>query len=64
MEQYLLNRKPAKKKNDEYDAGIYNNNHTNIITFETSDFKKTQKVEYIATNQETQKVKNQILCNK
>ena len=64
MEQYLLNRKPAKKKNDEYDAGIYNNNNTNIITFETSDFKKTQKVEYIATNQETQKVKNQILCNK
>lgn len=64
MEEYLTNRKPSRKKDEEYDTGIYLKRQTNIITYETTDFKETQKVEYLATKQETQKVKNQILCNK
>ena len=64
MEEYLTKRKPSRKKDEEYDTGIYLKRQTNIITYETTDFKETQKVEYLATKQETQKVKNQILCNK
>ena len=64
MEEYLTNRKPSRKKDEEYDTGIYLKRQTNIITYETTDFKETQKVEYLATKQETKKVKNQILCNK
>ena len=64
IEGYLANRKSSRKKDEEYDSGIYQKIQTNIITYETTDFKETQKVEYIATKQETKKVKNQILCNK
>lgn len=64
IEQYLANRKPSKQKDEEYDVGIYEKKHTNIIAYETTDFKETQKVEYLATQQESKKVKNQILCNK
>ena len=64
IEEYLANRKSSRKKDEEYDSGIYQKIQTNIITYETTDFKETQKVEYIATKQETKKVKNQILCNK
>ena len=64
LEEYLANRQISRKKDEEYDAGIYQKRQTNIITYETTDFKETQKVGYKATNQETQKVKNQILCNK
>ena len=64
IEEYLANRKSSRKKDEEYDSGIYQKMQTNIITYETTDFKESQKVEYIATMQETKKVKNQILCNK
>ena len=64
IEEYLANRTPSRKKDEEFDSGIYQKIQTNIITYETTDFKETQKVEYIATKQETKKVKNQILCNK
>ena len=58
IEGYLANRKSSRKKDEEYDSGIYQKIQTNIITYETTDFKETQKVEYIATKQETKKVKN------
>ncbi len=64
IKEYLTNRKKSRKKDEEYDTGIYQKKQNNIITYETSDFKETQKVEYIASNQETKKIKNQILCNK
>ena len=64
IEQYLKNRQPSKKKDEEYDMGLYQKMHTNIITYETTDTKENQKVEYLATKQEDKKVKNQILCNK
>ena len=38
--------------------------HANIITYETTDIKETQKVEYLALKKKEPKVKNQILCNK
>ena len=64
IEQYLKNRQFSKKKDEEYDMGLYQKMHTNIITYETTDTKENQKVEYLATKQEEKKVKNQILCNK
>ena len=64
IEGYLANRKSSRKKDEKYDSGIYQKKHTNIITNQTTYIKETQKVEYIATKQETKKVKNQILCNK
>ena len=64
IEQYLKNRQFSKKKDEEYDMGLYQKMHTNIITYETTDTKENQKVEYLATKQEDKKVKNQILCNK
>lgn len=64
IEEYLANRKPSRKKDEEYDSGIYQKRKTNIITYETVGLKETQKVEYIATKQEPKKIKNQILCNK
>ena len=64
IEQYLANRRPSRKKDEEYDTGIYTKKQTNVITYETTEFKETQKVEYLATKQENKKVKNQILCNK
>ncbi len=64
IEQYLNNQRPSEKKDEEYDTGIYLKRKTNIITYDTTDFKSTQRVEYLATKQETKKVKNQILCNK
>ena len=56
--------KSLLKKDEEYDMGLYQKMHTNIITYETTDTKENQKVEYLATKQEDKKVKNQILCNK
>lgn len=64
VEEYLANRKTTRKKDEQYDSGFYQKRQTNIITYETTDFNETQKVEYIATKQEQQKIKNQILCNK
>lgn len=64
IEDYLANRKTGKHKNEEYDTGIYLKRKTNIVTYDTADFKKSQRVEYLASEQEYKKIKNQILCNK
>ena len=64
IEEYLKNKKSNTKKDEEYDTGIYLKRKTNIITYDTIDFKDSQRVEYIATVQEKKKVKNQILYNK
>ena len=64
IENYLANRSPSKKKDEEYDTGIYSIKQNNVITYDTTEFKATQKVEYLATNTETPKIKNQILSNK
>ena len=65
IEQYLINRRPSKEKDEEYDIGIYNKKQNNIITFETTEFKESQKVEYIETEMENEKkTKNQIIFNK
>lgn len=64
MEYYLINRRTSKKKDEIYDTGIYLKRQTNIITFETTDFKSTQKVQYLAENDNNRKIKNQILSDK
>ena len=64
IEEYLKNRVQGKIKDQEYDTGIYLKRKTNIVTYDTTDFKENQRVEYLAKEQNTKKVKNQILCNK
>lgn len=64
IEEYLANKRTSKKKDEEYNTGIYLKRKTNIITYDTTDFKDSQRVEYIATEYEKKKVKNQILSNK
>jgi hypothetical protein len=64
IEDYLANRKPGKKKDEQYDTGIYLKRKTNIITFDTTDFKSTQRVEYLASKSKSPKIKNQILSDK
>ena len=64
IDEYLKNIKHSKFKDQEYDTGIYLKRKTNIVTYDTTDFKKTQRVDYLASNQETKKIKNQILYNK
>ncbi len=61
---YEINRKPGKRKNEEYIAGIYLKRKTNIVTYDTLDFKQNQRVDYLVTEQETKKITNQILSNK
>lgn len=63
LENYLGKQEP-KYKSEEYITGIYLKKKTNIITYDTTDFKETQKVEYLATNQGTKKITNQILSDK
>jgi len=63
IDEYLGNRRPGKKKNELYETGIYLKRKVNIVTYDTTDFKSTQKVAYLAT-QENKKTKNQILSNK
>ena len=64
IQDYLSNRKMSKRKDEEYDTGIYIKRKTNVITYDTTDFKNTQRVEYLATNQVNKKIKNQILSDK
>lgn len=64
IEEYLTNRKTTKKKDEQYDSGFYQKIQTNVITYETTEFKESQKVKNIVIDQEKQKRKNQILCNK
>lgn len=63
MENYLANRR-TRKKDEEYDTGIYLKKKTNVITFETTDFKSTQKVQYLAEQENNKKIQNQILSDK
>ena len=64
IDEYLKNIKHSKFKAQEYDTGIYLKRKTNIITYDTTDFKETQRVDYLASEKETKKIKNQILYNK
>ena len=59
IEQYVANRQPGRKKDEEYDTGIYQKIQPKVITYDTSD-----KKEYFTTKLENEKIKNQILCNK
>ena len=63
-EEYIKKIKHSKFKAQEYDTGIYLKRKTNIITYDTTDFKETQRVDYLASEKETKKIKNQILYNK
>lgn len=63
MENYLANKR-TRKKDEEYDTGIYLKKKTNVITFETTDFKSTQKVQYLAEQENNKKIQNQILSDK
>ena len=63
IKQYNFNRKKSNKKDEEYLAGIYLKKQNNIITYDTTDFKEVQKVEYLATKNEIKKIKNQILTD-
>ena len=62
MENYLANRNQNDKKDEQYDAGLYEKKPTNVITYDTTAFKSTQRVEYLATKAE--KTTNQILSDK
>ena len=62
LETYLNSIKPMK--NDEFNTGLYLKRKTNIVTYDTTDFKETQRVEYLATKDETKKIRNQIISDK
>lgn len=62
LETYLNSIKPMK--NDEFITGLYLKRKTNIVTYDTTDFKETQRVEYLATKDETKKIRNQIISDK
>ena len=64
IEQYLSTRSKSRKKDEEYETGIYLKRKVNIVTYDTTDFKNTQRVEYLARKAETKQIKNQILSNK
>ena len=51
-------------KTEEYISGIYLKRKINVVTYDTVDFKNTQRVEYLANKQETQRIRNQILSDK
>ncbi len=62
LETYLNSIKPMK--NDEFITGLYLKRKPNIVTYDTTDFKETQRVEYLATKDETKKIRNQIISDK
>lgn len=64
IDNYLKNRRKGNKKDEEYETGIYLKRKNNIITFDTTDFKDTQRVEYLATKEQQEKIKNQIISDK
>lgn len=66
IKSYFLIEKSRRKKDEIYETGIYLKKINNIITYDTLDFKKNQRNEYLATEQEAiepkkKKIKNQIL---
>lgn len=64
IDDYLKNVKHGTRKDEQYEAGIYLKRKRNIITYDTTEFKSTQRVEYLATKDQTKKIKNQILSDK
>lgn len=64
MENYLANKKISRKKEEQYSTGIYLKKKNNIITFDTTEFKSTQKVQYLAEKENEKKINNQILSGK
>lgn len=64
IEKYLANKAKSKIKDEQYDSGLYEKKPTNVITYDTTAFKSTQKVEYLATKTDSEKIKNQILSDK
>ena len=66
IKSYFLIEKSRRKKDEIYETGIYLKKINNIITYDTLDFKKNQRNEYLATEQEVtepkkNKIKNQII---
>lgn len=61
IESYLPIERNRRKKDNIYETGIYLKKINNIITYDTLDFKKNQRNEYLATEQKKDKIKNQIL---
>lgn len=57
IENYLASRKTTKKRDEQYDVGFYKKMNTKMI-------QQIEKIESIEDQQETGKIKNQILCNK
>ena len=64
IQKYLTNRKRSDKKDEQYDTGLYEKRPTNIITYNTTEFKTTQRVEYLATRTDEPNIKNQIISDK
>ena len=64
IEKYLANKNNSTQKNEEYDMGLYEKRPRNVITYDTTEFKSTQRVEYLATKPDTQRIRNQILSDK
>ena len=64
IEKYLANKNNSTQKNEEYDMGLYEKRPRNVITYDTTEFKSTQRVEYLATKPDTQRIKNQIISDK
>ena len=62
LETYLNSIKPMK--NDEFITGLYLKRKPNIVTYDTTDFKETQRVEYLATKKKKKKIRNQIISDK
>lgn len=64
IENYLANRNQSDKKDEQYDTGLYEKRPTNIITYDTTEFKTTQRVDYLATRTDMPNIKNQIISDK
>ena len=64
IEEYLKNNKTKALKKEEYITGIYLKRKINIVTYDTTEFKANQRVEYLATKETTKKIRNQILSDK
>ena len=64
IDDYLKDLKHGNQKDEQYTAGIYVKRKKNIVTYDTTEFKPTQRVEYLATKEQTKKIKNQILSDK
>lgn len=64
IDEYLKDIRHGSRKDEQYTAGIYVKRKKNIVTYDTTEFKSTQRVEYLATKDQAKKIKNQILSDK